>query len=139
MAELANCTRCGNVFAKSIRAICNTCYREEEKAFDTVYRFLRRKENREATIPEIVAATDVDEALIIKFMKGNRLRASQFPKLAYPCETCGISIVSGRVCDSCSKEILEGFKQDKTGGKQSKVHEPDTVYYAIHKHKEELH
>src|SRR5690625_242865 len=105
MTELGNCERCGAVFAKGIRDICQKCYREEEAAFKTVYSFLTKRKNREATLAEIVRATEVEEELIIKFMKENRLRTSMFPKLAYPCEKCGTNIVEGRLCASCSSQI----------------------------------
>src|SRR5690625_7876288 len=86
MIELGNCAQCGEVFAKSLRDICPRCYREEEEAFEIVYRFLMKRKNREATMNEIVEATKVKEELIIKFIKQKRLRTSQFPQLAYPCE-----------------------------------------------------
>src|SRR5690625_4709170 len=105
MGELGNCERCGTVFAKTIRDICPVCYREEEKAFQKVYGFLTKRKNREATLKEIVAATEVDEDVIIKFMKENRLRASKFPKLAYPCDKCGVDIIEGRLCMMCSSQI----------------------------------
>src|SRR5690625_3781024 len=111
MQQLGNCAQCGAVFAKGIRDICQKCYREEEEAFQKVYRFLTKRKNREATIPEIVNQTGVEEELIIKFMKQNRLRASQFPKLSYPCDRCGVAIVEGRLCGSCSSEIQSGLRQ----------------------------
>src|SRR5690625_5510094 len=84
MIELGNCAQCGEVFAKSLRDICPRCYRDEEEAFEIVYRFLMKRKNREATMNEIVEATKVKEELIIKFIKQKRLRTSQFPQLAYP-------------------------------------------------------
>src|SRR5690625_6638686 len=86
MAELENCTRCDAVFVKTTRDVCQTCYQQEEKDFEIVYNFLRQRKNREATLQEIVAATDVGEGTIIKFVKSKRLRTSQFPKLAYRSE-----------------------------------------------------
>lgn len=107
MTSLSNCSRCGKVFAKTIRDVCPECFREEEEAFKIVYRFLSKRKNREATLAEIVDATGVDEELVIKFIKEKRLRSSQFPKLAYPCERCGIDIVEGKLCHNCSQGILE--------------------------------
>lgn len=114
MAELANCVRCNQVFVKTVRNICQDCYREEEEAFEKVYKFLSKRENREATLKEIVIATEVDEELIIKFIRENRLRTSHFPKLSYPCENCGIPIVSGKLCANCSESLLKAFERQKT-------------------------
>jgi len=138
MAELANCTRCDTVFAKSIRDICQACYLEEERAFETVYRFLIKRENREATLQEIVQATTVDEAIIIKFIKEKRLRTAQFPKLAYPCETCDVPIVSGKLCNTCSQDILNDLKQHEEITQQAEEKEKNDVYYAIDTNKSNL-
>src|SRR5699024_1306103 len=57
MSELANCVRCGDVFAKQTRNICPDRYKEEEEAFDKVYRFFCDRKNREATVDEITRDT----------------------------------------------------------------------------------
>lgn len=142
MAELANCTRCDAVFVKSIREICQNCYKEEEKAFDTVYRFLRVRQNREATLLEIVEATEVEEELIIKFIKEKRLRTSQFPKLAYPCEKCGGNILSGKLCAACSKELINDLEQHekreiRKNELKEKVKETQ-IYYSIEQRKDKF-
>ncbi|UJL45347.1 hypothetical protein KFZ58_13130 [Virgibacillus sp. NKC19-16] len=133
MAELANCSRCNAVFVKNIRTVCQNCYKEEEKAFETVYRFLRKQKNRETTVMEIGEATGVEELLIIKFVREKRLRPSQFPKLAYPCEKCGSHIRTGNLCQNCSNELkkdleiheqLEKSKEDRQENKQN-------IYYAF--------
>lgn len=133
MLDLSNCARCGNVFAKSLRDICQDCYREEEEAYKTVYNFLSKRKNREATLEEIVKATGVDEELVIKFIKENRLRSSRFPKLAYPCEKCGVDIVEGRLCHSCSNEILTQVErheelEEREKQRQERLEQERTYY-----------
>lgn len=105
MAELDNCLQCGKLFVRALRPICQDCYNIEEEKFQLVYNFMKKRVNREATIPEIVEGTGVEETLIIKFVKEKRLRTSQFPNLTYPCERCGAEIVDGTICDQCSNEI----------------------------------
>lgn len=141
MAELANCTRCGEVFVKGIRMICQQCYREEEKAFETVYQFLRDRKNRESTLLEIVAATEVNEELIISFIKKKRLLPSQFPNLGYPCETCDTLISSGRLCTDCSQNILKEWKrheqmEQRQRERQSSINRQESVYYAVNQDKQ---
>lgn len=79
MGELANCERCNRVFVKQFRDICNECYKKEEEDFRRVYNFLRKRENRTATIGQIVEVTGVDETLIQKFIreKGSSLQISR--------------------------------------------------------------
>lgn len=136
MAELANCSRCNNVFVKNIRDICQNCYNEEEKSYETVYRFLRERKNREATMVEIVKATGVEETLIVKFIREKRLHPSQFPKLAYPCERCGSPIASGNLCENCTSEFHDDLnrheKLEKLAQSEEKK-EKTMIYYNFKK------
>ncbi|MUK90807.1 hypothetical protein GMD78_20865 [Ornithinibacillus sp. L9] len=139
MAELANCSRCDAVFVKNIRDICHNCYKKEEQDFQTVYQFLRKQVNREATLIEVVDATGVEESLIIKFIKEKRLHTSQFPKLAYPCEKCGTNIVSGKLCSSCSSELLNELEQHEQVEQRAQLvkekNKTQNIYYTIDKHR----
>src|SRR5699024_5514894 len=108
------------------------CYRMEEEAFQEVYNFLREQKNRSASLQEISEATKIDEKLIIKFLKQNRLRASDFPKLKYPCESCGKLISEQRYCSECSKEFHTEWGEAKKQVEQNTASEKiETVYYFI--------
>ena len=138
--ELANCARCGSVFAKGIRDVCLACYREEEEAFQIVYKFLSVRKNRQATIIEIVEATDVDEDIIIKFIKDKRLRATEFPNLSYPCEKCGNPILEGKLCNTCRTNLIEEIEyHDQVSEKMEaleKAGKEKSVYYAADKQRD---
>lgn len=140
MAELANCFKCGSVYVKNIRNICQKCYEEEEEAFTTVYQFLIQRKNREATMLDIVEATEVEEELIAKFIREKRLLTSQYPKLAYSCEKCGGNITSGNICIDCSEELLgelAKYEEEKERQSNRKLmsEEETNVYYTYDKHK----
>ncbi len=138
MAELANCSRCGAVYVKTVRDICQDCYREEEEAFQKVYEFLRERKNREATVMEIVEATGVDEELIMKFVKERRLTPKEFPNLSYPCERCGRGITTGKICKNCQQELkqdLEILEREEQIKKEREERERESVYFTIDKHK----
>ncbi|WP_100010411.1 TIGR03826 family flagellar region protein [Lentibacillus sediminis] len=131
MAELANCTRCDVVFVKHTRDICHDCQKSEEDAYQTVYQFLTIRKNREATIPEIVEATGVEEKLLIKFLKEKRLQPSQFPKLSYPCEKCDTPIVSGKLCYKCTEELREDLERYEVSEKRKKEQEKRRHTYYV--------
>lgn len=137
MAELANCLNCDAVFVKNIRNICQTCYEAEEKAFEIVYRFLTKQKNRKATLTEIVEATGVSEKLIIKFIKENRLRRSEFPNIGYPCEMCQTTISSGKLCATCSKVILDEYEYheeiEKRLENMNQEDDKTQIYYSFKK------
>ncbi|MFS0864959.1 TIGR03826 family flagellar region protein [Fredinandcohnia sp. 179-A 10B2 NHS] len=108
MAELMNCPNCGAVFVKTnLRDVCDKCYKEEEVKYETVYKFIRIRENRTATLDEVVEGTGVEEELIIKFIRTGRLQLAQFPNLGYPCQKCRTIIREGKLCGDCSKDIRQ--------------------------------
>jgi flagellar operon protein (TIGR03826 family) len=112
MGELANCPRCGRLFVKhSIRDVCEQCYKEEEALFEKVYQFLRKRENRTATMAQVVEATGVSESLITKWIKIGRLQLVHFPNLGYPCESCGTMIREGQLCPKCRTKLQTQLKQ----------------------------
>lgn len=112
---LSNCPSCDKLFVKSaFREVCDACHKEEEKAFDLVYTFIRKKENRTAFINQVVAGTGVSERLIYKFIKKGRLNLVHFPNIGYPCEKCGATIREGKLCSNCTDEIKSDLKQVQT-------------------------
>ena len=135
MGELANCARCGEGFVKTTRDICHKCYQLEEDAFNTVYKFLSIRKHRQATIPEIVEATGVEEELIFKFIKQKRLRNSDFPNLTYPCDRCHKPITSGKICEACKQEIEKELQfQEEVNQKEEALAQEaqkKSIYFAI--------
>lgn len=122
MAELANCPNCGKLYVKNpVCDVCEDCYREEEAAFERVFQFLRKRENRAATIETIVEKNHVPEKLVFKWVRNGRLLIAHFPNLAYPCDRCGKLIQSGKLCEECAKTIakdLERFEKEKKRQKE---------------------
>lgn len=120
--EFVNCPNCNEVFVKNnFRDVCPKCWEKEEKDFETVKNFLRKRENRAATIEQIVEQTGVDEKAIIKFVKKGRLQKTQFPNLGYPCERCGHIITKGLYCEKCISELrteLETFQKEEQRKKE---------------------
>ena len=99
---IATCKRCGKLFNKVTLDICPDCVRKEEVLFDEIKLFLRTHEN--ATIEEVVEALDVDEELVVKFLRDGRLVASK--KMTYPCAECGKPISTGKYCPDCLKNMM---------------------------------
>lgn len=140
MSELDNCSKCGKLFVRTIRTVCQECHKIEEKQFDIVYSFMKKRVNREATIPEIVEGTGVKESLIIKFVREKRLRSSQFPNLTYPCERCERPISTGKICEVCTTELSKELvieDQIRAVEKRNKAEQRKKVktYYALDKTK----
>lgn len=110
MGELANCPMCGELFLKEILTVCRSCYEKEEEQFETVYKYIRKKKNRTATVDEVAEATGVKESLIRKWVKERRIHRADFPNLTYSCERCGEQIHEGKLCDSCKNELYHDLQ-----------------------------
>ncbi|WP_315970080.1 TIGR03826 family flagellar region protein [Bacillus tuaregi] len=137
MPDIDNCPKCGKIMIKSkFRDVCEACYKEEEKQYEIIYKFMRKRENRAATIKQIIDATGVEEDLLLKFIKNGRFQQTQFPNLGYPCEKCGKIIQSGKLCDSCAKELrteLSLFEKEETRKQELKERERQRTYLAVKK------
>ncbi|HZG59670.1 MAG TPA: TIGR03826 family flagellar region protein [Anoxybacillus sp.] len=128
--KLENCPNCGRLFVRNqFRDICENCYREEEKEFEKVYNFLRKRENRLATIAQIVEATGVKESLLMKFIKTGRLKIAQFPNLGYPCDRCGALIREGKLCVNCSTDLNKQLEMLQKEEEMKKNRQIRSIYY----------
>lgn len=113
MKDVANCPKCGQIFVKALRPICQHCYKAQEANYETVSKFMRKKQNRMASIREVHEKTDVPLEQIHQFVREGRLLVTHFPNLGYPCESCGVVIQEHRLCSSCTDNINSGLDKLK--------------------------
>ncbi|WP_339251381.1 TIGR03826 family flagellar region protein [Sporosarcina sp. FSL W8-0480] len=106
MAEVRNCPSCGGIFYYTgIRDVCPLCVMAEEEMYNKVYEFLRRRENRTASAEQIVKETGVSTKLLYKWVRKGHLHPSKFPNLGYPCDSCGLLITIGKICEKCTNSL----------------------------------
>ncbi|NSL51778.1 TIGR03826 family flagellar region protein [Calidifontibacillus erzurumensis] len=133
MPELDNCERCGRLYVRNARRICDVCRKEEDKLFEKVYQYIRKRENRSATIIEVVEATGVPEDTIMRFVKEGRLRTAQFPNLGYRCEKCGTLIQQGKLCIKCTQKLQTDLKkheeEEKWKREREEAERRERTYY----------
>lgn len=131
--EVFNCPSCNSLFVMTkFRDVCDACYKEEEAKYDKVYAYIRKKINRTASITQVVKDTGVEETLIIKFVRTGKLRISQFPNLGIPCEKCGTTIKSGRLCVKCSDSLrtdLQAFENEEKRLTEIQGNDKKNTYY----------
>ena len=134
MSELANCPKCNGLFVQTqFKTVCDNCFKEEEKAYETVYQFLRKRENRKAELDVVVEATGVSKELILKFIRQGRIMLSNFPNLGYPCEKCGKTIREERLCNDCKNDIhkqLNQIEQEKMISERNNQSKHQTTFYS---------
>lgn len=111
MAELRHCPSCGDFFNYTgVREVCGKCGMNEERVYEEVYRFLRKRENRAATIERIVEMTEATEDMLHKWVRKGRLQPAMFPNLGYPCDNCGKLTSKGKLCDECTADLKQDLK-----------------------------
>lgn len=112
--NLANCPRCGRLFAANFRDMCPNCIKDIEHDYETCVQYLR--EEKGATIQELSEATEVSIKQITRFIREGRISVMNAPNLMYPCEVCGTLIREGHMCDSCrvrlTKELTKAGQDD---------------------------
>ena len=135
MSQLDNCPNCGLIYVKNaFREVCEACYKEEEEQYQTVYKYIRQRENRMARLGQVVEGTGVAESLILKFIRKGRIQLAHFPNLGYPCDRCGRIIREDKLCVSCKKDIHGQLSQmDREEERQRKIRSEGRTYQAIDK------
>lgn len=117
--DLRNCPKCGKLFAyNGTNKLCPVCRDTEEEKYQKVKDYLW--DHPHATIEQVHKDTGVERELIIKFVRDGRLISEGIDfDFMIECERCGTPIASGRFCESCQKELIDGF----AGGKKEKKEE----------------
>lgn len=113
LMDLRNCPHCGKIFSyDGTSKVCNVCRNNEESDFQKVKDYLW--DNPNATIEEVHTETEVERELIIKFVREGRLLSEGIDfDFMVECERCGLPIPSGRFCNKCQQELLNGFSSNK--------------------------
>lgn len=121
--SLANCSRCGKVFpfVPGGKDICPACIKEEDGNYLKIFHYLSTRPS--ATAQEIAQATEVDIKEIYRYVRENRLRLVQFDTGLH-CESCGIPISQGKLCEKCVKMLSEEIKSDIEKFKQNRPRGP---------------
>lgn len=109
--KLANCTSCDALFVQSTRDVCPKCYQAIEKDYEKCAHFLRKRENRGATLQQLSESTGVSGKLITRFIREGRISIANAPNLGYPCDNCGEPIQKGSLCDECARGLKREINQ----------------------------
>jgi flagellar operon protein (TIGR03826 family) len=112
--NLANCPKCGKLYAKNIRNLCPACVKEIEDLFQSCIDYLRK--HRKCTLAELSEGAGVTKGMIANFIREGRISIGDFPNLTYECEVCGTNIREGHLCESCRVRLnkdLQNIKEDE--------------------------
>lgn len=119
--DIRNCNRCGKIYQYTGLRICPTCRKEDEADFQKVREYLYKFPG--ANITEVHEATEVETNKIIEFLREGRLEIEAGGNLILECESCGVSISTGRFCDKCATSLQREIGQAARSGKTMKPRE----------------
>lgn len=102
--DVRNCRQCHKIFNYVAGAvICPKCREENEVKFQECKKHV--SEHRGITINKLAEACDVEPSLIRQWLREERLQFAEGSLLGLECESCGVSIVSGRYCAKCKANL----------------------------------
>lgn len=108
--NVRNCRKCGRIFNYVMGpAICPRCREDQEAKFQEVKKYVQ--EHHGADMVEVSEACDVDTNQIRQWIREERLQFADDSPIRIACEGCGTMIRSGRFCDHCKADMVNGFRQ----------------------------
>lgn len=119
--DITYCPKCGKLFSKGFREVCNNCHAQQEKDYERCVDHLRK--NRGLDITQLSEDMEISIKQITKWIREGRISLLDAPNLSYPCESCGILIRDGHLCDGCRARLQRDVKNANTTGVQQ--HNPD--------------
>ena len=101
---LINCKKCGSLFIRGSRDICDSCFKAELELVDKIKSFVNKNPNPKTTLEEIVNEIGINKIELEDLIEKGRL-FSIMPKLLIKCRFCGIEIEdeqkSSFICTKC--------------------------------------
>ena len=106
--NVRNCRKCGRVFNYIIgQTLCLSCRDALEGKFKEVKEYVQK--NRGCGINDVAEACDVDSNQIRQWIREERLEFTEDSMIGLACEICGSSIRTGRYCEKCKAQTLNGL------------------------------
>ncbi len=133
--DLANCPRCGKIYAQTFRNLCPACIKLSDQECSLCNKFL--KENRSATIDQLSKETGVETVQILQFIREGRISIAKNPNIKIACETCGGPIREGNLCVNCRNRLINSFKDANTLTEQQQPTQRSTSTYNVNRERKD--
>lgn len=110
--KLANCKKCGKLFKKVLRDVCDVCAAIERHELILIHRFMKETQAPEVTLQEIHGETLISMDHLEEYYFSGLL-ASAGTRIKANCKICNAEISSitrkGYFCTKCSDKLVEEF------------------------------
>jgi predicted amidophosphoribosyltransferase len=127
--EFKKCRSCGQIYRSSGQPFCSACVLKLDGEFKQIKEFLY--ENPDASIAQVVEATNVEEKTVFYLLKEGRLEMKEASGYL-TCRNCGSPIRSGTICEACAKKLSSAFEsvigKTRTAGSADKAANKGKMY-----------
>lgn len=114
--DVRTCRQCKRIFNYlSGPTICPSCREKLEEKFQEVKKYV--EEHRGVNMHEVAEVCEVEVQQIRQWLKEERLELTEGSAAFLTCESCGISIRSGKYCDKCRNNLANNFQSFITKSK----------------------
>ncbi|MBR4084690.1 MAG: flagellar protein [Lachnospiraceae bacterium] len=121
--NVRTCRKCGRLFNYIAGyQICPACKEALEEKFQEVKEYVR--DHKGVGINEVAEVCDVDPNMIRQWLREERLELAEDSGIMLACESCGGLIRSGRYCDKCKNNLVNGFNSVLQGRKPAEPTSP---------------
>ncbi len=108
--NVRNCRKCGRIFNYVMGPLmCPQCREALEDKFKQVKTYI--SDHSGCGIQEVARECEVEVSQIQQWLREERLQFSEDSMVQLSCESCGVTIRSGRFCDKCKNEVVNGFQR----------------------------
>ena len=106
--ELRACDRCDKAFLRDapLQNLCPKCIQLEEEEFVKVKEYLYSHPS--LGLEQLSEATDVPTRTLLRFMQSGRLEIKGSGALS--CQSCGVPIDKGTMCEACQAKLLKELR-----------------------------
>ncbi len=106
--EVRNCKGCGKLFNYlSGPPLCPTCSRTLDLKFEEVKEYVY--DHPRVGMQEVSEELDVPIAQIKQWIREERLAFAEDSMIGLECESCGVTIKTGRYCKACKEKLAKGL------------------------------
>lgn len=117
--EVRNCKGCGKLFNYlSGPPLCPNCSKALDAKFEDVKEYIY--DHPRVDIKEVSEEFEISIAQIKQWIREERLSFSEDSMIGLDCESCGVSIRTGRFCKACKDKLAKGFSEVYKGNKIEK-------------------
>ncbi|WP_088044063.1 hypothetical protein [Bacillus sp. EAC] len=115
MNNAINCARCFTLTVQNGKSkLCPKCQKIDNAWLEVVLNYLRQRENRTATIVQVLNATLVTEEWIYEWVRDGKILQRHFPNIGIPCPKCGENLTDGvSLCSGCKGKLARSLEVEE--------------------------